>query len=226
MNPNNLSKIILEMGNRQIQEFLRHLTGTELSHILYHLTESAQDKIYNNMAIRAVSHLQGLLETLRAQDNIPEINPEVLDKLEACHQKFYPVEIPVLPASYTIQQMIDYLCSLKDFVSQNGTTRLNEILDNCQSETLKKLILRLSFYDNIIEFEDFMNNLLKKRIDEISIENKIISHSFTQIFSGEFRHLKSELINLVPFMDQSVKEELIVEQKTILDGKNKDTTPS
>ncbi len=215
----NYSKTILEMGNRQLQLFLKGIEGSELNKLIYCINEHAQDRIFKNMSIKAVTYLQTQVEKLKNSDELPQISEETTLKLLNSYQEKTDIKLPDLKSNYSINELITYIIDLRDYFEDNGYSDLELILDNINAPVLKQLVKRLTKYDNIIEFEIFLDILLERRIEEIKIENKIIRHGFLQLFSGESTFLISELQNILPFGLQNKEEKTIYKQKFIIDAK-------
>lgn len=216
----NLSKTILEMGNRQIQVFLRGMTGTELSKIIYYLNENAQDKIYRNMSVRAVTHLQMLVEKLISNDDIPQINDDVIQSLMKSKENTSPIEISQLESNYSMETLIGFLGDLNLYIQDNGFKDFDVILENIASPQIKQMIVCLKEYDNVIDFETVLDILLTRRMEEIKLENKLLKHGLMKVFQEDTNHLTYELMNMIPFADLSNFKKIEV-TKILLDAETR-----
>jgi len=198
------SKIVMKMSNKQIQLFLRNCDMEDLCSMMCNISECSQEKILNNCSVRAARFIQIKVEDILGKEKCPNLSEKITKLLTDIANSKTDLPLPKLTASYTIKELINYLDLTHKYTLEKGLCELNEIVQNTDSIVLQQLITNLIRYDNIIEYESFIDIVLERRKQEIQLENQVIKNALMQIFSGENEELKEKLLNIVPFANQDV----------------------
>ncbi len=220
----NFSRVIMEMGNRQLQTFLRGMTGPDLSNLIYCLKDSAQDKIYKNMSVKAITHLQILVEKLKQSGELPQVSEEVKQKIMECYERKSSIALPVLASDYTVHDLVKFISEVKNYINENGYKDFSNLIESIPDKTIGQLLAYMTKYDNALDYENMIDIIMERRLEELKTQNKILKHGFLQLFNGDAQHLNLELENMIPFNDKITKGNLeeVIERRTILEAKEED----